>query len=620
MPNRFAPTRRPRYRLWVGNHFWLFVLFFGSVGLVTFIMLGTLIHWLRGLIVARSNPLPPGNSLYPNNDALKITTDERYYLQQVGLDLEYITLVADDGQVLHLHHVIDPKELTEQRDHRKPVLMQHGLLALLGAYFSGGFNSLAYIFTKAGYDVYLLNNRLWFQFEHKTLDGSLKHNQQYWDWELRDLAGYDLPCHVQAVLLRKPHHKKLIYIGHSQGCTQMTIALRNPELKHLHQLIEFIGFLCPALYPGKLFHTRYFLKFLRLLPRWLYRCFIGPCVFLGILGTCRHYLATTNLFGASAYGVMNYLFGWSAENFEPNTKVRNVHFVFVALYVLGRLMHWWTLHWVLELFANELLPRSSYRDDSHYRWLNPVPPINREAESHLYFPFTEPWFAETGVQIPMVMFTGGKDHLVDGLRAASHMKHGEPNYEENHNFWHYHVDNYTHVDVTWAQNLPQVVAEPLLRHIRENEARTEDKEANEKQPQPTDSKAYLRQERHTGVDELHRTFLRSSVYVADDAEEQARLERRILRRDRRRLGLTHSTKSVKSAKSNKSGRSGKSSRYLEPTNPPALPPTAAPDLEKFTAPQPPQPAYHPSSEKSVVGELPALAKPVAPPVMNAAAS
>lgn len=263
--------------------------------------------------------------------------------------------------------------------------------------------------------------------------------------------------------------------------------------------------------------------------------------------------------------------------------------------------------------------------------------MNPELESQLFFPFSKPWFAELGVLIPMVMFTGGKDYLVDGLRAASHMRHGEPNYVENRNFWHYHVENYTHVDVTWAQNIPEVVAEPLLRHIRDNEALISDGKEDIQVESTTDTPnngIYLRKERHTEVDELYRTRLRNSVYVPDEDEELARFERRKLRLDRRRLGLIHSNRS---GRSGKSGKSGKSSRYLDLTNPPALPKTDSFYSEKMSL-DPLQPAYHPPTQQPITRAAPpvagqrlplqngavagAVAPPVAPPVavMNAAAS
>lgn len=468
MGNHFAPTRQAKYRLWFGTHWWLLVLFFGSIGLVTFILCGAVIHWLRGKIITNDDTPPKKDlpKLWPDIKTLHLTKNERYYLQQLGLDLEYIKLVADDGQVLHLHHVIDPNETQELRDHRKPLLMQHGLLALLGAYFTSGFNSLAYMFTKQGYDVYLSNNRLWFEFESNDIEGNLKHLEPYWDWELRDLAGLDLPCHIEAVLLRKPLHNKLIYFGHSQGCTQMVINLRNPDMGHIHEKIEFLGLLCPAIYPGELFHTRGFLRFLRWAPRWMFRCFIGPCVFMGILGTCRHYMATWPIFGQAAFMLMSYLFGWGDDNFEPGEKIRHLHFMFCASYILGRLMNWWTSHFVDEGFASELLHRKAYESDEHYRWGSQASPINAKSATELFFPFEKEWFGQLGVKIPMCVFTGGQDFLVDGLRFASHMKNGEPNYKMGENLWHFHLDSYNHVDITWAQSVPEEVGERLLLHMR----------------------------------------------------------------------------------------------------------------------------------------------------------
>ncbi|CAN3358483.1 hypothetical protein DICA4_D05292 [Diutina catenulata] len=469
MANRYTPTRLSEYPSMFHLRVWLVVSFFGSVGFLSIVCLGAFIHWLRGRIIFRSQVEHPKGCepSYPDLPNLKRTTDERYYAQVLGMDIEVFKVVAEDGQVLHLHHYYDPSEPAQVRDQRKPVYMQHGLLASSGAYFSGGRNSLAYVFTKAGYDVWLGNNRSWYAAEHSTIDGNAGHSPAYWDWEARDLAYYDLPCFIDAILSHKPLHDKVVYVGHSQGCTQMTINLRNPALSHVHAKIEFIGFLAPAIYPGKLFHTRGFLKFLINRGVRGYKCVVGPGVFLGIMTKMRNRLATEHTFGWGAYVMMNYLFGWTADNFEDSDKIRDIHFIFIASMVSSRLMTWWTAKFVPESFSNQLLPKSAYKSDAHHRWDNPVVVDNDQS----YFPFTEEWFSESNVSIPICAFTGGKDRLVDGLRYAAHMKNGEPNYREGDNFFHYHLDDYTHVDVVWAQNLPKLVAEPLLKQLRQWELR-----------------------------------------------------------------------------------------------------------------------------------------------------
>ena len=76
----------------------------------------------------------------------RLTCDVRYYARRVGLDVEEFKVTTEDGFVLVMEHIFDPK------DHRKgkkyPVLLVHGLLQSSGAFCSHDDNSLAFYLCK----------------------------------------------------------------------------------------------------------------------------------------------------------------------------------------------------------------------------------------------------------------------------------------------------------------------------------------------------------------------------------------------------------------------------------------------------------------------------------------
>jgi len=65
-------------------------------------------------------------------------------------------------------------------------------------------SSLAFYLCKAGYDVWLGNNRGYFKPEHTTLKPS---DSKFWNWNLRDMAMQDLPAMVGFVCKQTGHNK-----------------------------------------------------------------------------------------------------------------------------------------------------------------------------------------------------------------------------------------------------------------------------------------------------------------------------------------------------------------------------------------------------------------------------
>lgn len=510
----FNPEPRSHLHSTIVRYYIILCSSINSFFFVTVLLIGAMYHHLLDKISGREKDNRPkeNNDIdsykvrepYPNLKNLKITTELRYYAQLLDLDLEEYVITTKDGYVLTLHRLIHPNESIDERNRKTPILLQHGLLLCSGAWLTPGRNSLAFYFMEMGYDVWMGNNRCGFEPKHTELSGNLFHNEKFWDWDVRWLAYYDMPCIIDNVLLHKPLHSKLFLIGHLQGCTQSLLLLRNGELRETHKKIECFFALAPAAFPGSLFYERSFIKFMHNRSLVGFRLVFGSCCFLKILGVSRKLIGCTRIFKTLSYIMFKYLFGWSIKNSHYDPKVVHIQFLFNISYISSRLMSWWLSKDVEEGFLNQLQPKKAYEDGSNAAY-TPAPSIaekNRETtnsepalrtvktevsntvpagpsdeaahnentdDSKTFFPYKEEWFTSTelGEIIPMVAFVGGEDYLVDGKRFLTHMRHYERHYfKEGGNLELYEIPEYNHLDVIWALNCIGQIGMPIDAKIK----------------------------------------------------------------------------------------------------------------------------------------------------------
>jgi predicted alpha/beta hydrolase len=72
----------------------------------------------------------------------------------------------------------------------------HGLFQSSGIFCVNDDDSLAFFLCKAGFDVWLGNNRASHKIEHQTLKPS---DSKFWAWTVRDYGAFDLPAMVHFV-------------------------------------------------------------------------------------------------------------------------------------------------------------------------------------------------------------------------------------------------------------------------------------------------------------------------------------------------------------------------------------------------------------------------------------
>ncbi|KAI9701980.1 MAG: hypothetical protein M1836_001324 [Candelina mexicana] len=397
-----------------------------------------------------------------------LVCDVGYYARRVGLDIEEFKVQTEDGFIIQLWHVYDPKEYEpvplpkrqqkaaevfpsnhveegrwrgasgSQQHHgnrKYPILMIHGLLQSAGAYCSNDDDSLAFFLCKSGYDVWLGNNRCGFKPEHQMLR---YRDPRMWAWNIRQMGVMDLPALVSRVL-SETGFAKLGLICHSQGTTQAFVALAKEQRPDLGRKISVFCALAPAVYAGSLIGKMYF-KFMRI---------ISPAMFRIIFG---------KLYGALGYRVFSFLFNWTDDRWDQGLRDRQ--FQFAPVYVSAESMRWWLGR---ECFAKQKCilatreegKQEDMEDEKEDYYCNETahpaektgkaPNNSQEGQSSKG---QTAWYDE---QVPpMAFWIAGSDALVDGRRLLRRFEHGR---EPHVNLVHSKIiEEYEHLDVLWAMD------------------------------------------------------------------------------------------------------------------------------------------------------------------------
>jgi pimeloyl-ACP methyl ester carboxylesterase len=397
-----------------------------------------------------------------------IVGDVAYYARRVGLDVETFRVQTEDGFIITLWHVYNPREyealsLEERRERgpdvftkpktpnpsrsqsnrRYPVLLVHGLLQSAGAFCTNDEDSLAFYLCKSGYDVWLGNNRCGSHPEHVTLSTN---DPRMWSWDIRHLGTLDLAALTSRVIY-ETGFEKLGLVCHSQGTTQTFVALAKEHRPELGEYISVFCALAPAAYAGPLVSRPYF-RFMSLLPPSIFRLVFGIHSFIPSMMTARR-LLPPKIYGTLAYWVFSFLFDWSDTRWERDLRHRM--FQFAPVYVSAESMRWWlgsdsfAKHKCILSTENELLQETNA--NPHMR--DPVSEHgDNPAEACLGSPAPSPWYGPRTP--PFAFWIGGADALVDGRRLLNRFQSGrEPHVSLVHSKV---IEEYEHLDVLWAMD------------------------------------------------------------------------------------------------------------------------------------------------------------------------
>lgn len=396
----------------------------------------------------------------------KLVCDVRYYARRVGLDMEEFKVQTEDGFIISLWHVYNPKEYTpaskaERRptspeifasdneglhhnvqrqyhdgERRYPVLLVHGLLQSAGAYCANDEDSLAFFLCKAGYDVWLGNNRCGFEPEHSLLK---YHDPRMWAWNIRQMGVMDLPALISRVL-QETGFEKLGLVCHSQGTTETFVALAKEQRPDLGDKISVFCALAPAVYAGPLIGKMYF-KFMRVISPAMFRIFFGIHSFIPLMMT-MHRVLPGKIYGAMGYRVFSFLFNWTDDRWDRGLRDRL--FQFSPVYVSSESMRWWLGR---ECFAKHKCILAT-REVGHKEEVEDESDEERREDAMADDPQRgqTAWYDENVP--PMALWVGGRDELVDGRRLLRRFERGrEPHVKVVHSKI---IEDYEHLDVLWA--------------------------------------------------------------------------------------------------------------------------------------------------------------------------
>ena len=437
-----------------------------------------------------------------------VICDAAYYARRVGLDIEEFEVQTEDGFILQLWHVFDPRDQKPARpglrqaksasvfrddfvdDGRKkgasgrqfedgqkkyPVLLMHGLLHSAGAFCCNDDDSLAFFLAKSGYDVWLGNNRCGFKPKHVLLKYG---DPMMWAWNIRQMGVMDLTAFISRVL-EETGFPKLGLVCHSQGTTQTFVALAKEQRPDIGEKISVFCALAPAVYAGPLI-SKFNFSIMRAISPAMFRMVFGIHAFIPLM-TKAHAVLPARLYGMLGYRVFNFLFNWSDARWECD--LRNRMFQFAPSLVSAESMRWWVGR---ECFAKQgciLATRVEGRledeedeEEDDYFNLHPNSQSTAELSCHCTGHYhTEhgrySWYDERAP--PFAFWVAGNDDLVDGRRLLRRFERGR---EPSVNLVHSKViEGYEHLDVIWSMD----AIEKVGREVREVIWRTAPAESRE---------------------------------------------------------------------------------------------------------------------------------------------
>lgn len=424
-----------------------------------------------------------------------VKCDVGYYARRVGLDVEEFEVQTEDGFIIALWHVFDPREYTKlpEQDRRDrgpelftdaakrepwskedgkrrkfPVLLMHGLLQSAGAYCVNDDDSLAFFLCKSGYDVWLGNNRCGFEPKHVLLNYS---DPRMWCWNIRQMGVFDLTALTSRVLY-ETGFEKIGLVCHSQGTTQTFVALAKEQRPDLGEKITVFCALAPAAYAGPLIGKMYF-KFMRVISPAMFRLMFGIHAFIPLMMS-MHSMLHPHIYGWLGYKVFSFLFNWTDQRWDRGLRDRM--FQFAPVYVSAESMRWWLGR---ECFARHkciLSTKEEWRaeeredDENNGDGKTAVGTsqggldVEKSGDTPAIVRAKRPkgataWYNEQAP--PFALWVCGRDALVDGEKLIRRFANGrEPHVNVVHSKV---IPEFEHLDVIWAMD----AVDQVFKEIRE---------------------------------------------------------------------------------------------------------------------------------------------------------
>ncbi|EMG46113.1 hypothetical protein G210_3655 [Candida maltosa Xu316] len=399
------------------------------------------------------------NNWESNKAKLKDAKDIHDIVAVQGYKIREHVVTTRDGYLLVIHKLENPNISTNIHHNNvnssKIIYFHHGLLTNSELFVLGSTKSktLPYLLVDLGFEVWLGNNRgNKYSRKHLKLSAS---DPKFWDFSLDEFAYYDIPDSLTYIknyyetCLANPIDPQIVYIGFSQGCSQLFASLSlYPHLNN--QLRMFIG-LSPAIIPQNLNHPVFKLLVSQTANdnSFLYSLF-GRRAILPSVAFWSSIMGPT-LYEKVVDVSLQLLFGWKGENISRSQKEIGYPHMFSNSSVKS------LLHWFQIIKAR----RFQMFDETCTYGITKLSSFNKKSRSKgnrvAPFPIAD------HLSVPMVLFYGDNDILVDMNKIQNLVV--DNNHKMKDKLEIVLCPGYEHMDTLWGENVYQDVFGPIIEKL-----------------------------------------------------------------------------------------------------------------------------------------------------------
>lgn len=183
-------------------------------------------------------------------EELVVDEDVEDKLWAEGLTFYPHRVETEDKYVLTVFHVYPSKDEDDTAEMRTKgtILLQHGSSMDGQSWFMTENKSLPGLLVKAGFDVYIGNDRgTRNSLSHRTMRAK-KHTEDFYDFSFAELGMYDSPAVLNYIRMHAKS-EKIIYVGYQQAATSILYAFSKPYTSLLlKSLLSDVILLAPCVF------------------------------------------------------------------------------------------------------------------------------------------------------------------------------------------------------------------------------------------------------------------------------------------------------------------------------------------------------------------------------------
>ncbi|XP_026764551.2 lipase 3-like [Galleria mellonella] len=189
-------------------------------------------HHVSTLPAARQDTLESYSNSNIRSFKKALGYDEETYLNftelatKYGYRTEEHTITTEDGYILKAFRILTN---CQEPYKRPPVLLMHGVFDSSDVWIIAGKDiGIGYLLADYCYDVWALNHR-GNKYSRKHVYYNPDTDMEFWNYSFDEHGNFDIPATIDYII-QVTKHKKLSYIGHSQGTTDFfAMASLKPE-------------------------------------------------------------------------------------------------------------------------------------------------------------------------------------------------------------------------------------------------------------------------------------------------------------------------------------------------------------------------------------------------------